>query len=178
MPLEFSSCQSNTFESSEQLNAAKGRLRTVLHRGLYRPIEPLFKDASCLCRKETLYDYQSALHATGVWPLEELFIKTPMDQILSRLSMFKYVRTGAQCRTCGKDYEMAVRLARRNTESYFEGLCLDCMNKERPKFGDDDEDYWHHNRMKDKWDESCRLTHGQPTWYFSFMGRRAKKTIA
>ncbi len=138
----------------------------------------MFKDASCACRKGTLYDYQNALFVTGIWPLEETFIKTPMDQILSKLSFFKYVRTGALCGTCSKDYKTAVRSAKRNTESYFEGLCLDCMNKERPKLRDDDEDYWNHNKMKDNWDEGCRAQHGQPTWYFSFMGRKAKKTIA
>jgi hypothetical protein len=48
------------------------------------------------------------------------------------------------------------------------------MNASKPKLGSDDEDYWKHTNLSVGWDHGCRLRHGQPTWYFSFMGRRAK----
>ena len=54
----------------------------------------------------------------------------------------------------------------------FDGLCLDCMDKTRPKLKSVDEDYWRHDDLK-VWDTDCRISHGQSTWYFSFMGRKA-----
>lgn len=43
----------------------------------------------------------------------------------------------------------------------------------KSKFGDFDADYWRHASTS-TWDARCRIDHGQPTWYFSFMGRREK----
>jgi hypothetical protein len=37
---------------------------------------------------------------------------------------------------------------------------------------DVDADYWTHARQEN-WDAGCPIRHGQPTWYFSFMGRKA-----
>ncbi|KAI1078483.1 hypothetical protein F5B20DRAFT_582399 [Whalleya microplaca] len=54
-------------------------------------------------------------------------------------------------------------------ERKFDGLCLDCMHKF--KTGDEDCDYWEHARLR-QYDHGCRFKHGQPTWYFSYMGRR------
>jgi len=55
----------------------------------------------------------------------------------------------------------------------FHGLCLDCMDRSKPKTGDVDRDYWTHD-FKDEWDVNCRIQHGQSTWYFSFMGRKSE----
>ena len=51
---------------------------------------------------------------------------------------------------------------------------LDCMNASDPKLGDADEDYWHHSKLSVHWDAGCRIRHAQPSWYFSFLGRRHK----
>lgn len=48
------------------------------------------------------------------------------------------------------------------------------MDASKPKIGDADEDYWRHEE-DEKWDDGCRISHGQPTWYFSFMGRKEKQ---
>jgi len=48
------------------------------------------------------------------------------------------------------------------------------MDASKPKLRDSDEDYWAHARPQYAWDSECRVDHGQPTWYFSFMGRREK----
>lgn len=50
----------------------------------------------------------------------------------------------------------------------FAGLCLDCITK--TKFGCEDEDYWNHC-LDFEYDHGCTVTHGQPTWYFSYLGR-------
>jgi hypothetical protein len=47
------------------------------------------------------------------------------------------------------------------------------MDISKPKTGDLDTDYWEHDRIRD-WSRQCRIKHGQSTWYFSFMGRKAK----
>lgn len=66
--------------------------------------------------------------------------------------------------------------ARSRTLIYFHGLCMTCMaDTEDIKLGrDEDEEYWRHNEERDDYDVGCRVSHGQPTWYFSFMGRREK----
>lgn len=57
--------------------------------------------------------------------------------------------------------------------SYWEGLCLDCMDF---SIGDSDKDYWAHS-SSDNWDRGCRLKHKRNTWYFSFMGRPEKMNV-
>lgn len=48
------------------------------------------------------------------------------------------------------------------------------MSSSKPKLGDADEDYWCHASLGVHWDHGCRVKHQQPTWYFSFMGRKQK----
>lgn len=48
------------------------------------------------------------------------------------------------------------------------------MDASNPKLGDADEDYWKHSKLGVHWDQGCRIRHQQPTWYFSFLGRRMK----
>lgn len=50
----------------------------------------------------------------------------------------------------------------------FAGLCLDCLTK--TKFGSEDKDYWNHC-LDFGYDHGCTVAHGQPTWYFSYLGR-------
>lgn len=81
------------------------------------------------------------------------------------------------CSRCDSDWKFVVEDARETTETYFDGLCLDCMDSTknvRPG-GDGDDDYWVYNQRRDRYDEGCRVKHGEPTWYFSFMGRREKE---
>ena len=158
--------------SQEQLNAAKGRLRTVLHRGLFRPCEHLFS-TDCKCRKETLYDYQKHLVDIDVWPLETVFQKTPMNEILDRLNKFNFEAKPTACGTCRRDFRGKVKDIGEQVRRYFDGLCLDCLDRSRPKLGDPDMDYWRHHTLKEnEWITGCRFSHKQPSWYFSFMGRK------
>jgi hypothetical protein len=48
------------------------------------------------------------------------------------------------------------------------------MDASKPKLSSDDEDYWKHGDLGVAWDERCRIRHRQPTWYFSFLGRKSK----
>jgi hypothetical protein len=50
------------------------------------------------------------------------------------------------------------------------------MDASKPKLSSDDEDYWKHTNLGVAWDEGCRIRHRQPSWYFSFLGRKSKMT--
>ncbi|ROV90916.1 hypothetical protein VMCG_09987 [Cytospora schulzeri] len=50
----------------------------------------------------------------------------------------------------------------------FKGPCLDCLTK--TKFESEDDDYWNHCHNFEL-DYGCTVKRGQPTWYFSYMGR-------
>ena len=156
----------------EQLNAAKGRLRTVIHTELFRPNESLL-GAHCECKETTLFRYEKALYTIEVWPLERTCQKTPMMTILQRLNKFSFEAKKDACVSCRMDYKKLVADAQTKTRSYFEGLCLDCMDKTKPVTEDADTDYWEHDSLRESdFVCHCRIKHHEPTWYFSFMGRR------
>lgn len=155
------------------MNAAKGRLRTVMHSRLYEPIESLLR-ANCTCKEKSLYGYEKALYDLEVWPLERVAQKHTMASILDRLDRFTYKPHKDACMSCHKDYSSIVRKAQAYTKTYFDGLCLDCMSKS--KTGDMNQDYWmHHNLREDEVVRGCRFKHSQATWYFSFMGRKEER---
>lgn len=52
----------------------------------------------------------------------------------------------------------------------FKGLCLDCFTRTKFDGEGEDEDYWNHCHNFE-FDYGCTVKHGQPTWYFSYMGR-------
>ena len=159
-----------------QLNAAKGRLRTIFYRALEQPLEKLL-EAHCKCKGDSLWGYEKALFDTHVWPAESFTKNTSMDVLLKRLEDFKYKPAAGACMTsCHQDYEFIVRGALKFTATYFQGMCLDCMDRLKPKLRDGHEDYWHHNNFSAERSPSCfvgcRIKHRQPSWYYSFMGRQ------
>lgn len=159
----------------EQLNAAKGRLRTVLCERLYKPVAE-FIDAESSCTEKIPFEYEKVLYRMGVWPLDRSWSKRQVSQILDGLNTFSYKAPQSACRFCQKDYEKHVRDAVNYVRRYFDGLCLDCMDKSKPKTEDYDLDYWYHSELgstgQSGWDSGCCVRHGEPTWYFSFMGRK------
>lgn len=154
------------------MNAAKGRLRTILFLKLWSPCRILF-NAKCTCRKETLYDYQAHLCSINVWPLEEMFGGSSINDILRRLANFSFEPPATACEKCRQNYKRIVKGVISEVQGYFGGLCLDCIDKSKPKTGDVDIDYWMHAKIKaGDWSKGCRFRHGEPTWYFSFSGRK------
>ena len=140
--------------------------------GLFRPNEELLK-ASCKCRKETLYDYEKALYGIKVWPLEKAFQQSTVTEILDRLDRFQFESATTACGTCKQDYKRIVSEAEQGTRDYFDGMCLDCSDMTKSIKEDADMDYWKHDQLKETdWMKRCRVKHKQPTWYFSFMGRK------
>jgi hypothetical protein len=48
-----------------------------------------------------------------------------------------------------------------------------CSSKNKQN---EDSDYWTHADPR-VYDAHCRIKHGQPTWYFSFMGRKERMDL-
>lgn len=120
-----------------------------------------------------MFGYEKTLYDLKVWPLEQQAQRNSVNELLGRLAKFKYSVPESACMTCHYDYEQNVANTRANVKSYFDGLCLDCMDRSKPRTGDTDKDYWQHKELLETAViRTCRFVHKQPTWYFSFMGRR------
>lgn len=166
-----------TDSKKEQLNSARGRLKSVLHDELWDPIEGPLKAAECNCKEKTLFLYQKTLLNIDVWPLERTFSQTSVAQILSRLRTSKYTSDHKGCNKCNIACESVVEDAIIKVTNYFDGLCLKCMDKTNPKTASSDSPYWTHHHQK-SWDLNCRkigVKHGEPSWYFSYMGQEPFK---
>ncbi|GLA02321.1 hypothetical protein AnigIFM60653_001724 [Aspergillus niger] len=172
----------------QQINAARGRLRVILHRELYAEVGHIVNTGECSCKELTTFEYLRELGRIEVWPLEDSMRNQSIQEMLERLSLFdaknmrSYTnpRTGkvGSCISCNQSWGDIVLKAASTVSKYFDGLCLDCMDlsKDLRSGGDRDDDYWMHNELRN-WDRGCRIKHGEPTWYFSFMGRREKRGL-
>jgi hypothetical protein len=157
------------------MNHARGGLKTRLHRGLWDRVGRLHKNGedhpSCTHWAQIVGTYFHGLAKIKVYPLEDVFPKNSVSTILSRMQDFG-LAPAEECGFCSVDWHEVVANAREDTEDNFDGLCLDCMDRSRPK-KDDDRDYW--TKCKSgyggRWDLNCRLHHGQQTWYVSWCGR-------
>ncbi|KAK5111575.1 hypothetical protein LTR62_004871 [Meristemomyces frigidus] len=166
-----------------QLNAAKARIKTMLHRGLYNPIDDLLKRARCRCKPHALYAYEQSLSYTGAWPLETSALNNSMEMVLRKLE-HNFPVQPYRPQTCGSqfctfDFRTVVDHAGVEARNYFDGLCLDCMHhsvvrKVEDGAGEGDEEYWRHSKQGVPWDAGCRIQHSQPAWFFSFQGPRQK----
>ncbi|KAH7035909.1 uncharacterized protein B0I36DRAFT_382523 [Microdochium trichocladiopsis] len=156
----------------QQLNAAKGRLRNILHKELYLPIRKLLM-ASCGHKEHMLFAYEKKLFASGAWPLEQTGHRNSIRGLLQKLKTVDNDDMPESCQGCAVNVSGVICEAAKEVNDYFDGLCLDCINVS--KLRDNDDDYWHHASMG-PWDLECRVDHGEPTWYFSFMGRREHMT--
>lgn len=97
-----------------------------------------------------------------------------MHEILNRLSNFRYEAKSSACGAhCRQNYNDMVSRVASHVRGYFDGLCLDCLDRSKPKLDDTNMDYWRHSKLKeDEWVRGCRFRHKQATWYFSFNGRK------
>ncbi|KAI4756849.1 hypothetical protein E4T52_11196 [Aureobasidium sp. EXF-3400] len=154
------------------LNSARGHLRVLLARWLWKPLgETMY--AECDCKEKTVFQYLKALVQTDGYPIDQLGRKSVNHVCLNLRSFEKHFdlpESHEGCVKCGRNWEWVVKSATIEVQKHFDGLCLDCMDHSQPKFLDEHMDYWNHLAHK-QWDEKCRVSHGQATWYSSFMGR-------
>ncbi|KAI2717753.1 hypothetical protein CBS147332_4633 [Penicillium roqueforti] len=160
----------------QQLNAARGRLRTVLQRSLFGDLNMTLDKAHCGCAAESMFAYFRELHHIRVKPLDSDIYKNCVSDILNRLANFnednmaKRKPSVQRCVVCPFSWKRTVEYARRLVDGYFHGLCLDCMQKHP----DEDSEYWDLRTTRLVYDQTCRITHGEATWFSSFMGHRNK----
>jgi hypothetical protein len=157
------------------MNHARESLRTFIHRGIWDEIETLLRRGAyaCTCGEwaSTAGHYFAALVDTDAYPLEKSFSKTSVVNILSRLKTFSMRHQGT-CKLCSVDWADQVASARTATMRNFDGLCVDCMDRSRPKREKEDIDYWRQLESIDgRWDANRRVKHGEPSWYISWCGR-------
>ena len=163
------------------MNHARGSLKTCLHRGIWNPIGSLLEegDKECSCGQwaSTAGYYFAALVKTKAYPLETTFPKNSVNKILERLQKFEAFSEVQEigegdCDLCSENWDWGVKKAIDNTRDYFDGLCIDCMDRSRPKMGNTDIDYWRQaESVNGRWDHNCRIKHGEPTWYVSWCGQ-------
>ena len=84
-----------------------------------------------------------------------------MDDILDKLEMLTFVTQENLCLKCSSVHlNTCARTAYAHTKNYFNGLCLDCMDKSRPSSGDEDKEYWQHcDKNESEWIYGCRVRH-------------------
>ncbi|KAG9689752.1 hypothetical protein KCU95_g15784, partial [Aureobasidium melanogenum] len=155
------------------LNGARGHLRVVLARWLWAPLENMMT-ASCDCKEKTVYLYLQALAKTGGYPVDQQGRKSVTaicHELGSFEKHFQLPQSSKSCASCAKDWTGVVAHAVESIQEYFNGLCLDCIDHTQAKFLDEHDDYWNHLSFNTKWDLKCRVSHGQASWYSSFMGR-------
>lgn len=115
------------------LNAARGNLKTQIHKEIYRTRG--FLTAGCSCHKDGLFAYELALDKTDVWPLEEKLTgrgQSSVQEVLAGLRTFTYIAPNDKCHTlCSRDYDKEVAGSVIKVQVYFEGLCLDCLDDEQ-----------------------------------------------
>lgn len=133
--------------------------------------------AHCGCAAESMFAYFRELHHIRVKPLDSDIYKNCVSDILNRLANFnednmaKRKPSVQRCVVCPFSWKRTVEYARRLVDGYFHGLCLDCMQKHP----DEDSEYWDLRTTRLVYDQTCRITHGEATWFSSFMGHRNKR---
>lgn len=156
------------------VNHARGGLKTSLHKSLYKTCGHLLRNGTeaCSCWDATVGQYFCALTKIDVFPVEDVLSYSSIQQIINRLGAFEYNHKPACMRCRRLEWESVVLKAKTNTVSYFDGLCLDCMDRSKPKGKNLDDKYWTHNSsVGGRWDSRCRFKHNQSTWYVSWLGR-------
>lgn len=88
--------------------------------------------------------------------------------------MMKSLNHSGYCVFCDQNWGSKVQDAISKVSDYFDGLCLDCLRRSK----DTDTEYWSLcGRDWDRYDDACRVSHGEPTHYFSFMGSRERRGL-
>ncbi|KAI1203197.1 hypothetical protein F5X97DRAFT_160741 [Nemania serpens] len=171
-----------------QLSAARASQRTRLEKQLPVVSAPIqrHKDE---CLDVMIFSHKRSLLNTGIKSLFSLADrKRTLTALLDDLDDYEFALvtiqrrhdpwSSALCEDCRDGlgearYQLRADVLRasRRVRTNFGGLCLDCMHKFKHGGNDDDDDYFAHDKPGNH-DRGCRVRHGQPTWYFSYMGRR------
>ncbi|CAI7586478.1 unnamed protein product [Penicillium glandicola] len=92
----------------QQLNEARGRLRTILQRSLFEDVNVTIDRARCICAAQNIFSYMRELHRIGVKPLDSDIHKNSVRGILDRLESFDGTRipnkhrSMQECTSCAR----------------------------------------------------------------------------
>lgn len=70
----------------------KGRLRNILHRGLFDKICEIVDKGKCDYKQQTVFRFLAELRRIEVWPLEDTMAKSSIETMLERLNSFEKFR--------------------------------------------------------------------------------------
>ena len=159
------------------LNAARGRLKTVLEEQLWRRKLKMLRGGKCPNQAEYIQAYEVALVNLKCWPLFEYFTgknQKSISAILMSLSHFPPMGKGnthGVCWSCPTDWKIEVQGAISHTSDYFDGLCIDCMEMSGNLKHRDEEEikgHWAAWAKSDVWNHACRAKHGESSWFHSW----------
>lgn len=156
-------------------------MRTVLQQGLYKEISATLHGTIDDCTANGVCSYLKELQRIEVEPLGNTLFRNSVADILTRLDYFNHRNLScnkhdplSQCSWCSRTWTCLIEGIQRRIRRYFDGLCLDCLRNHLDKHST----YWnrelHREAYDGEWDSTCHISHGEPTWYFSFNGRRER----
>lgn len=148
----------------------------MLQHGLYDICSDLVEEGAKQCCRDNFFQFHLGLKKCKIWPMEIRFQKASINELLSRLGDFE-IELKDTCSKCRKSYKRLVELAVSNVKYLLQGLCLDCVRDSGRWAGSEDRDYWARHSKYDMGMATCRSKHGEPTWYWSFMGRPERRQI-
>lgn len=157
------------------MNQARDRVKTFLHTHIWERVPELVtrhkRHGKCTHWADSVGMYFSALVEADVYPLIPDWPEKSVGRILSTLR-FKPMRLPSSCCYC-LDLSSIAFGAQMYAEKYFDGLCIDCMERSKlPKGMIPDDEYWERNgKHQNRWDTRCRVKHGEPSWNSSWLGR-------
>jgi hypothetical protein len=100
-------------------------------------------------------------------------MKKSCQQILDSFEHFACEVAENTCTTCRRLLrDTSIDQIHENIQKNFEGLCLDCMDFSSGS-AQETKNYLRRD-LGEQYDDGCRISHGQPTWYWSYMGRRTE----
>lgn len=160
-----------TNKVSDHLRGARSSLRNGIERGLFVCCSDVNHKHSSTCCKVKFNDFFAHLKDDlKIWPLEKIFKNHCIDHYVDVLVNDFHLEAATQsCHKCSRIDDGDVEELGGKVSAASQGICLDCMTDSSQTHGNINADYWERDLSK-KWDRSCRVTHGQSTWYHSSQG--------
>ncbi|KAL5404395.1 hypothetical protein PMIN06_008958 [Paraphaeosphaeria minitans] len=156
------------------MNHARGGLKSTIHKHMWKKANNVlrFETTKCSCWDATIGQYLAALVRIDAFTIEDALQRSSFHEILDRMKDFSF-DYNPECRRCRSiDWVYVVQMTRQAAQAYFDGLCLDCMDRSKPEGKEMDDEYWRINAsVENRWDSRCRVQHKQATWYVSWLGR-------
>ncbi|KAL3422905.1 hypothetical protein PVAG01_04652 [Phlyctema vagabunda] len=154
----------------DAINHARTSIRRQIEHQLLNVL-PKFCKNTCSAMAESRSLYIDAISLTGIWPLGNNSVSN--NDILESKVMLDWncAYPDDACKSCKEILRGAhVFQLREGLKGYWQGLCLDCMDRSGFTTGETEREFWDY-ATANLWSRYCRVKHARNSWYFSFMGR-------